>query len=54
MDLTRIEIIELLDLVSKRIEDLESVIKRFENDIDIKVMFLDDLEKAKNIKIRCL
>ena len=51
MDLTRIEIIELLDLVSKRIEDLESVIKRFENDIDIKVMFLDDLEKAKNIKI---
>ena len=50
MDLTRNEIIVLLVLISSRIEYLEDAIKRFENDVDIKVIFLDELKEAKNIK----
>ena len=50
MDLTRNEIVVLLALVLKRIEDLEDTIKQFENDTDIKVLFLDELKEAKNIK----
>ena len=50
MDLTRNEIVVLLALVLKRIEDLEDTIKQFENDTDIKVLFLDELKETKNIK----
>ena len=50
MDLTKNEIIVLLALVSSRIEYLEDTIKQFENDIDIKVLFLDELKEAENIK----
>ena len=50
MNLTRCEIIVLLVLISSRIEYLEDAIKQFENDTDIKVMFLDELKEAKNIK----
>ena len=50
MDLTRNEIIVLLVLISNRIEYLEDAIKRFEHDTDTKVLFLDDLKEAKNIK----
>ena len=50
MDLTRNEIVVLLALVLKRIEDLEDTIKQFEHDTDIKVLFLDELKEAKNIK----
>ena len=50
MDLTRNEIVVLLALVLSRIEYLEDTIKQFENDTDIKVLFLDELKEAKNIK----
>ena len=50
MNLTRNEIVALLALVLKRIEDLEDTIKQFEHDTDIKVLFLDELKEAKNIK----
>lgn len=50
MNLARNEIVVLLALVLKRIEDLEDTIKQFENDTDIKVLFLDELKEAKNIK----
>ena len=50
MNLTRNEIVALLALVLKRIEDLEDTIKQFENDTDIKVLFLDELKETKNIK----
>ena len=50
MNLTRCEIIVLLVLVSSRIEELEDSIKLFENDTNMKVMFLNELKEAKNIK----
>ena len=50
MNLTRFEIIVLLVLVSSRIEELEDSIKLFENDTNMKVMFLNELKEAKNIK----
>lgn len=49
-ELTRSELIVLAGLVAYKIEKTEDSIKQFEKDNDIKALFLDDLEKLKQIK----
>ena len=48
-DFTTKELINLLSLETQRFEKLDIFIKRYEDDKEFKVIFLDDFEESKEI-----
>ena len=48
-DFTTKELINLLSLETQRFEKLNYFIKQYEDDKEIKVIFLEDLEESKEI-----